>query len=74
MQLGSGIGLSKNNLKRSLGFIFLSIKNFMSIAKVHNFKGLSKFERVGGKKKIWLREGKNVKNFEWGDIVGLRLD
>lgn len=23
----------------------------MSIAKVHNFKGLSKFERVGGKKK-----------------------
>lgn len=52
MQLGSGIGLSKNNLKRSLGFIFLSIKNFMSIAKVHNFKGLSKFERVGGKKRF----------------------
>lgn len=46
----------------------------MSIAKVHYFKGLSKFERVGGKKKIWSWEGKNVKNFEWGDIVGLRLD
>lgn len=24
----------------------------MSIAKVHNFKGLSKFERVGGKKRF----------------------
>lgn len=46
----------------------------MLIVKVYNFKGLFKFERVGGKKKIWLREGKNVKNFEWGDIVGLRFD
>lgn len=46
----------------------------MLIVKVYNFKGLFKFERVGGKKKIWLREGKNVKNFEWGDIVGLKFD
>lgn len=28
----------------------------MSIAKVHNFKGLSKFERVGGKKKRFDHE------------------
>lgn len=46
----------------------------MLIVKVYNFKGLFKFECVGGKKKIWLWEGKNVKNFEWGDIVGLRFD
>lgn len=46
----------------------------MLIVKVYNFKGLFKFECVGGKKKIWLWEVKNVKNFEWGDIVGLRFD
>lgn len=50
--------------KISRFYISVHKKNFMSIAKVHNFKGLSTFERVDWWKKIWSRERKNVKNFQ----------